>query len=300
MNLDDLRGKLNELRKTYSGEAPQATPEEGIDNGATLDTAEGGNTEAAATGSFDVSMPNGTEISGELPVTPSAPTDAQPPAPSYLTMDNFNNDFGQWFNNDSDLGEELFRQMNIMGVDTKTATEAALRNVLEDVVNRSRAIMQQLSFFISNVMQQTNQMSQMSAAVNNALAMKGEPIPTVNIGNPPPDEPNFGAMGEAGAGAELPPPTDAGAGGELPPPDDGGGEFEPPPDDGGGEFEPPPEGVPPEETPSDARIKNVQSGKYVVSDAQAKNIFRQMKSYSANGNGNQRSNILSAVRTGFN
>ena len=286
MNLDDLRGKLNELRKTYSGEAPQATPEEGVDNGATLDT-EGGDKEATVTGSFDVSMPNGTEISGELPATPPASTDTQPPAPSYLTMDNFNNDFGQWFNNDSDLGEELFRQMNIMGVDTKTATEAALRNVLEDVVNRSRAIMQQLSFFISNVMQQTNQMSQMSAAVNNALAMKGEPIPTVNIGNPPPDEPNFGAMGEAGA--EPMPPTDAGAAGEMPPPDAGGGEFEPPPEE-----------MPPEETPSDARIKNVQTGKYVVSDAQAKNIFRQMKSYSANGNGNQRSNILSAVRTGFN
>jgi len=286
MALEDLRAKLDALRKSRAGEAPVEQSDAGIDNGATLDT--GGDTQGGDVGGAggETGSPSAQDIigaeNGEGAATAAPPT---PPAPSYLTQDNFNQDFGQWFGNDSSLGEELFRQMNIMGVDTKAATEAALRNVLEDVVNRSRAVMQQLSYFISNVMQQTNQMAQMSAAVNNALAMKGEPIPQVGIGNPPPEEP-FGA--DAGAGGGMP-PADMG-GGE--PPAGGGGEEPPPPDAGGGE--PPQE----EGTPSDERIKNVSAGKYVVSDAQAKNIFRQMKSYS--NKAGQKQSILSAIRSGFN
>lgn len=281
MALEDLRAKLDALRKSRAGEPP------------TTETPEGSDAEVVGGEVSGAGSPSAQEIiEGENDTGVASPDTitAAPSTPSYLTQDNFNQDFGQWFGNDSSLGEELFRQMNVMGVDTKAATEAALRNVLEDVVNRSRAVMQQLSYFISNVMQQTNQMAQMSAAVNNALAMKGEPIPQVGVGNPPPEEP-AGADAGAGAGGGMPP---ADMGGGEPPSDAGGGEEPSPSDAGGGE---PPQQ---EGTPSDARIKNVSTGKYVVSDAQAKNIFRQLKSYSDNGNRKQRENILSAVRTGFN
>lgn len=233
MELEELKQKLNALREGDNPPAAGAGNGEGIDNGATLDTA---------------GAPMPMDAGGAAPMA-AAPMTAAP----YLTQENFNTDFGQWFNNDANIGAALFQQMSAMGVDTKSATEAALRNVLEDVVNRSRALMQQLSFFISNFMQQTNQMAAMSAAVNNALAMNGEPIPQVNVGNPPPEEPAMGM------GGEEPPP----------PPPEGGGEM--PPAEGGGEEPPPPEG-----TPSDNRVKDVQSPKYVVSDAQAKNIYRNL------------------------
>ncbi len=290
MALEDLRAKLDALRKSRAGEPPTTETPTGSDvegaGGADSPSAQEiiEEEDGAGAASPDMGVPP------DIGATPPEAATAAPPTPSYLTQDNFNQDFGQWFGNDSSLGEELFRQMNVMGVDTKAATEAALRNVLEDVVNRSRAVMQQLSYFISNVMQQTNQMAQMSAAVNNALAMKGEPIPQVGVGNPPPEEP-AGADAGAGAGGGMPP---ADMGGGEPPSDAGGGEEPSPSDAGGGE---PPQQ---EGTPSDARIKNVSTGKYVVSDAQAKNIFRQLKSYSDNGNRKQRENILSAVRTGFN
>jgi len=247
MELDELKQRLNALREGDNPSTADAGNGEGIDNGATLDTAE------------PPAPTSGGEPGMAAPM-PAAPTAAAP----YLTQENFNTDFGQWFNNDANIGAALFQQMSAMGVDTKSATEAALRNVLEDVVNRSRALMQQLSFFISNFMQQTNQMAAMSAAVNNALAMNGEPIPQVNVGNPPPEEPAMGMGGE-----EPPPPPEGG--GEMPPEGEGGGEETPPPPEGGGEEPPPPEG-----TPSDNRVKNVQSPKYVVSDAQAKNIYRNL------------------------
>lgn len=243
MELDELKQKLNALREGDN------SSDAGIDNGATLDTAEPPMPPSGG-------MPAGADGGAPMGAAPA-------PAAPYLTQENFNTDFGQWFNNDANIGAALFQQMSAMGVDTKSATEAALRNVLEDVVNRSRALMQQLSFFISNFMQQTNQMAAMSAAVNNALAMNGEPIPQVNVGNPPPEEPAMGMGGE-----EPPPPPPPEGGGEMPP--EGGGEELPPPPEGGGE-EPPPES-----TPSDSRVKNVQSPKYVVSDAQAKNIYRNL------------------------
>ena len=265
MELDELKKQLQALKEGEAGGQPPAAGSE-------------------------AEPPTGTPPAGEA-VPPVAPPDMPPPpnldgagegapagagaAAPYLTMDNFGKDFGQWYGNDAALGEILFDQMRVMGVDTRAATEAALRNVLEDVVNRSRMIMQQLSYFISTFMQQTNQMAAMGAAVNNALAMTGSPIPEVNVGNPPPSEPDMsgaGAPPPPAAGGEVPPPPEGGAG--APPPEEGGeGELPPPPEgeEGGGELPPPPDV---EGTPSDKTIKNVESPKYVVSDAQAKNIYR--------------------------
>lgn len=267
MELEELKQKLNALREGGNPPAADAGNGEGLDGGAALGT-EG--------------APMPTE-GGAAPM-PAAP---MPAAAPYLTQENFNTDFGQWFNNDANIGAALFQQMSAMGVDTKSATEAALRNVLEDVVNRSRALMQQLSFFISNFMQQTNQMAAMSAAVNNALAMNGEPIPQVNVGNPPPEEPAMGMGGE-----EPPPPPPSEGGEEMP---QEGGEEPPPPPEGGGE-EPPPEG-----TPSDSRVKNVQSPKYVVSDAQAKNIYRNLhnSTQAQNKATTRRRGILDAISKGL-
>ncbi len=270
MELEELKQKLNALREGDNPPTADAGNGEGLDGGAAL-------------GTDGAPMPMGAGGATPMPAAP------MPAAAPYLTQENFNTDFGQWFNNDANIGAALFQQMSAMGVDTKSATEAALRNVLEDVVNRSRALMQQLSFFISNFMQQTNQMAAMSAAVNNALAMNGEPIPQVNVGNPPPEEPAMGMGGE-----EPPPPPPEG-GGEMPP--EGGGEEPPPPSEGGGE-EPPP---PPEDTPSDSRVKNVQSPKYVVSDAQAKNIYRNLhnSTQAQNKATTRRRGILDAISKGM-
>lgn len=270
MELDELKQKLNALREGDNSSAA------GVDNGATLDTAEPPMPPSGG-------MPAGAEGGAPMGAAPA-------PAAPYLTQENFNTDFGQWFNNDANIGAALFQQMAAMGVDTKSATEAALRNVLEDVVNRSRALMQQLSFFISNFMQQTNQMAAMSAAVNNALAMNGEPIPQVNVGNPPPEEPAMGMGGE-----EPPPPPPEGEG-EMPPEGEGGGEEPPPPPPEGGGEEPPPEG-----TPSDSRVKNVQNPKYVVSDAQAKNIYRNLhnSTQAQNKATTRRRGILDAISKGL-
>lgn len=278
MELEELKQKLNALREGDNPPTADAGSGEGIDTGATL-------------GTEGAPMPIGgapMDAGGVAPM-PAAPMAAAP----YLTQENFNTDFGQWFNNDANIGAALFQQMSAMGVDTKSATEAALRNVLEDVVNRSRALMQQLSFFISNFMQQTNQMAAMSAAVNNALAMNGEPIPQVNVGNPPPEEPAMGM------GGEEPPPPPSEGGGEMPPEGEGGGELPPPPPEGGGEEPPPP--PPPEETPSDSRVKNVQSPKYVVSDAQAKNIYRNLhnSTQAQNKATTRRRGILDAISKGL-
>lgn len=291
MELDELKKQLQALKEGEAGGQPPAA---------------GGEAEP----------PTGTPPTEEA-VPPVTPPDMPPPpnlggagegapegaAAPYLTMDNFGKDFGQWYGNDAALGEILFDQMRVMGVDTRAATEAALRNVLEDVVNRSRMIMQQLSYFISTFMQQTNQMAAMGAAVNNALAMTGSPIPEVNVGNPPPSEPDMSGAGApppppAAGGGEVPPPPEGGAG--APPSEEGGeGELPPPPEgeEGGGELPPPPDV---EGTPSDKTIKNVESPKYVVSDAQAKNIYRGLHN-AANAKKQQstrRNTILDVVSMG--
>ena len=312
MELDELKKQLQALKEGEAGGQPPAA---------------GGEAEP----------PTGTPPAGEA-VPPVTPPDMPPPpnldgtgegapagagaAAPYLTMDNFGKDFGQWYGNDAALGEILFDQMRVMGVDTRAATEAALRNVLEDVVNRSRMIMQQLSYFISTFMQQTNQMAAMGAAVNNALAMTGSPIPEVNVGNPPPPEPDMSGAGAppppaAGGENNLPPPPEGGAaGGDNPPPPPAeGGADNPPPEGGaaGGDNPPPPpaEGgesggeLPPppdvEGTPSDKTIKNVESPKYVVSDAQAKNIYRGLHN-AANAKKQQstrKNTILDVVSMGY-
>lgn len=291
MELDELKKQLQALKEGEAGGQPPTA---------------GGEAEP----------PTGMPPAGEA-VPPVTPPDMPPPpnlggagegapegaAAPYLTMDNFGKDFGQWYGNDAALGEILFDQMRVMGVDTRAATEAALRNVLEDVVNRSRMIMQQLSYFISTFMQQTNQMAAMGAAVNNALAMTGSPIPEVNVGNPPPSEPDMSGAGApppppAAGGGEVPPPPEGGAG--APPSEEGGeGELPPPPEgeEGGGELPPPPDV---EGTPSDKTIKNVESPKYVVSDAQAKNIYRGLHN-AANAKKQQstrRNTILDVVSMG--
>lgn len=290
MELDELKKQLQALKEGDAGGQPPAAGSEAEPS-------------------------TGTPPAGEA-VPPVTPPDMPPPpnldgagggapegaAAPYLTMDNFGKDFGQWYGNDAALGEILFDQMRVMGVDTRAATEAALRNVLEDVVNRSRMIMQQLSYFISTFMQQTNQMAAMGAAVNNALAMTGSPIPEVNVGNPPPPEPDMsgaGAPPPPAAGGEVPPPPEGGTG--APPSEEGSeGELPPPPEgeEGGGELPPPPDV---EGTPSDKTIKNVESPKYVVSDAQAKNIYRGLHN-AANAKKQQstrKNTILDVVSMGY-
>lgn len=309
MELDELKKRLQALKDDDTGGQPPV--------------ADGG-----------AEPPTGMPPTGEA-VPPVAPPDMPPAvggagegaAAPYLTMDNFGKDFGQWYGNDAALGEILFDQMRAMGVDTRAATEAALRNVLADIVNRSRMIMQQLSYFVSTFMQQTNQMAAMGAAVNNALAMTGSPIPEVNVGNPPPAEPDMGAMGGAGelpppppaAGGEdnLPPPPEGGAAGgdnPPPPPAEGGADNPPPPSEGGAGDNPPPppaeggEGggelppPPPEKgTPSDKTVKNIESPKYVVSDAQAKDIYRGLHNAAAarKRNDTRKNTILDVVSMGY-
>lgn len=200
-------------------------------------------------------------------------TSAQP----WLSMDNLMGSYGGWIDNDRGLGELLLGQLRSRGVDTQSATEAMLREILTTLVDDLNMLQQKLTGFTQAVAQQMQEVSAVKDSVDTALAQAGGTPASQDVGGqlgpdmgggmePPPE-------GEPPAGEEMP-----AEGGEMPP--EGGAEMPPageePPAGEPPAEEPPAEEIPPEGTPSDERIKKVKG--CVLSDAGMKKIIGVVQS----------------------
>ena len=169
------------------------------------------------------------------------PTEAEAP---YLTMENLMGDYGSWFNNNEGLGELLLGQLRAHNVDTKAATEAMLRQLIQGLVDDLNNLQQQLMGFTQMVNQQVQEAQNVTQSIESALAQDGASIPPVEApmgdGMLPPEGME---MAPPNMPNEMPPEEPAPEGGEMPP-------EEPAPE--GGEM-PPDMGV-----PSDVNVKNIK------------------------------------------
>ena len=131
----------------------------------------------------------------------------------WLSMDNLMGSYGGWIDNDRGLGELLLGQLRARGVDTQSATEAMLREILTTLVDDLNLLQQKLTGFTQAVAQQMQEVSAVKDSVDTALAQAGGTPASQDVGGP------IGA--DMGGGME--PPPEAGPGGEeeIPPEDSG-------------------------------------------------------------------------------
>ena len=176
--------------------------------------------------------------------------DAEPPAP-YLTYENVDRDFGNWYNHNKDIGTMLMEQLKANGVDTRDATEAALREILTDITSRLEILTETFSMFKSKVDELAQQTEKVTNAVTDTLHSAGTTVS--------PD--TSGALSEVAM-------PDMGASSEMPLPDVGTGTGT---------------GTGANSVVSDERLKKVKAGlltrkkqpvvsNTVVSDANAKKV----------------------------
>ena len=189
----------------------------------------------------------------------------QPQGP-WLGMDNLMNSYGGWFGNDKGLGELLLGQLRARGVDTQSATEAMLREILSGLVDDLNLLQQRLTGFTQEVAKQVQTVQAVTDSVDTALAQSGGTPESQEVtGAMPPEveEPSNAEGGEE----ELPPPA------ESAPSEEPQAEETPAPEEPSVEEVPPAneEEVPPEETLSDKRMKKVKG--CVLSDKGMKKVF---------------------------
>lgn len=202
---------------------------------------------------------------------------------SYLTYDNIDRDFGNWYKHDKDIGAILMEQLRMNGVDTRDATEAALRQVLTDITMRLDVLNDIFSEFKSMVDNLKEETEKVTDAVTDTLHSAGATVNTpAEASGELPSLPPEGAPGELPPLPEMSAPATGMAGAATTdmggmPPEGATNELSPLPPEGASEL---PQ-LPPEGTPSDARLKNIrakitarkQSQKpAVVSDAKMKKI----------------------------
>ena len=134
--------------------------------------------------------------------TPGIPPEVTP----WLSMDNLMGSYGNWFDNDQGLGELLLGQLRARGVDTQSAVEAMLRQLLQDIVDDLGTLQQKLTGFITSIHKQMQDTQAVADSVQAALDMK-EPKPSATeIPVPPMPTPDVG-MGMPPEGAPMPPDT---------------------------------------------------------------------------------------------
>ena len=151
--------------------------------------------------------------------------DAEPPAP-YLTYENVDRDFGNWYNHNKDIGTMLMEQLKANGVDTRDATEAALREILTDITSRLEILTETFSMFKSKVDELAQQTEKVTSAVTDTLHSAGTTVsPDTSGALPEVAMPDMGASSEmplpdvgTGTNAAMP---DMGASSEMPLPDVG-------------------------------------------------------------------------------
>lgn len=201
----------------------------------------------------------------------------------WLNKENFMNEFGPWFGNDPALGELLLGQMNLRGADTRAATEAALRAVLQGLVDDMNFLQGKLADFVGMLRQQTQQTQAVTDSIQAALDMSGADSMSQLI-MPPEGMPIMNDMApdmgtDMGVPADVPPEA-----APMPPPEAGSAPVDMPPPEVGAppaaepqqavapaeEVAPPAPGAQP--TPSDRNIKTVHGAAYTVSDIRQKVI----------------------------
>jgi len=187
------------------------------------------------------------------------PTEAEAP---YLTMENLMGDYGSWFNNNEGLGELLLGQLRAHNVDTKAATEAMLRQLIQGLVDDLNNLQQQLMGFTQMVNQQVQEAQNVTQSIESALTQDGASIPPVEApmgdGMLPPEGME---MAPPSMPNEMPPegPAPEGPAPEGPAPE--GPAPEGPAPEGPAPEGPAPEGgeMPPDMgVPSDANVKNIK------------------------------------------
>ena len=134
--------------------------------------------------------------------------DAEPPAP-YLTYENVDRDFGNWYNHNKDIGTMLMEQLRANGVDTRDATEAALREILTDITSRLEILTETFSMFKSKVDELAQQTKKVTSAVTDTLHSAGTTVSPDTSGALP--DAGMGVMPDMNTGTETPLP-DAGMG----------------------------------------------------------------------------------------
>lgn len=197
----------------------------------------------------------------------------EPPAQPWLNMDNLMGSYGSWIGQDRGLGELLLGQLRARGVDTQSATEAMLREILTTLVDDLNLLQQRLTGFTQAVAQQMQEVTAVKDSVDTALAQSGGTPASQDVGVP------LGA--DIGGGVEPPaePPAEEAPveGGEAPalegemPPEGGEPAGEEMPPEAPAEEPPAEEEEPVEGTPSDKRIKKVRG--CVLSDSGMKKIL---------------------------
>jgi hypothetical protein len=230
-------------------------------------------------------------------------------------MGGFIDKYGTKFNGNTDIANLILAEMDRRGVsEASEAASEAVQSVLDKLREEATAILDETKGAMAEVSDLVGKIDDIQQAVDAAAGGTNEPIP------PPMPEMDPAAMGgvppEMGGAEAIPPeaggappmPEEAGApggGGEMPPPEAAGA---PPPiegDLGAGGGAPPPEAppaeagaggapppgeppLPPEQVPSDVRLKNIKS-KFasfaaakktptVPSDQNIKKVWRPSKS----------------------
>ena len=214
-----------------------------------------------------------TAPSDTIDLPPDTETDSVSEAPWELNADSMRDTFGGWYGNDDRLGELFLAQLRAHGVDTKAATEAMLRELLSGLVNDINLLQSKLSGFMSELAKQTQKTQAVADSVQAAIDNQNPDATALNINPPSAAMPQFNDLDiDSGMNGEMPPDTGAGAG-------------EMPPDTGAG--------LPPEDKPSDRRIKNV------LSDERLKKIKAKLLSNRKPKGKNISSNIIAACSKGF-
>ncbi len=148
--------------------------------------------------------------------------DTEPPAP-YLTYENVDRDFGNWYNHNKDIGTMLMEQLRANGVDTRDATEAALREILTDITSRLEILTETFSMFKSKVDELAQQTEKVTSAVTDTLHSAGTTASPDTSGALP--DAGMDVMPDMNAGTETPlpdagmstmPDINAGTGTEMP------------------------------------------------------------------------------------
>ena len=203
-----------------------------------------------------------TVPSDTIDLPPETETSPVSEAPWELNADSMRDTFGAWYGNDDRLGEMFLAQLRAHGVDTKAATEAMLRELLSGLVGDINLLQSKLSGFMSELSKQSQKTQAVVDSVQAAIDSQNPDAAALNINPPSAAMPQFNDLNiDSGMNGEMPPDTGA--------------------------------GLPPEDKPSDRRIKNV------LSDERLKKIKTKLLSNRKPKGKSISSNIIAACNKGF-
>ena len=171
----------------------------------------------------------------------------------------FMDKYGSRMSNNASLGSVILNELNRRGIDTSAADEA-----VQQIIDQLRMEATMLLDTLKDNMEQASELVDKLDAVEDSVQAAADAT-GADISLPSEE------MAAEAQGGEIPPemmPPDM-AGGEMPPPE------QMPPDTTGGEMPPPEqmEMVPPNQVPSDRRVKNIKG---ILSDVRAKRVKKDV------------------------